>query len=149
MFPAFRSVVSRQINLPSTWGVLRIPQGGELDSRLEAMVLTFKREVLHHSIASTLWSATIEFPGMWATSQTSVTSAARGDLFKLAALCGAFAVLLWENGTRVKFISPQEWKGQLPKDVVQQRLEKRWGITGIPNHALDAVGMGVAEQNGL
>lgn len=86
----------------------------------------------------------IEFPGLWSASALSMASASSGDLFKLAFLTGVLATLMREIARApVILISPQAWKGQLPKSIVQERVEKLLGEE-VPNHAADAVGMGLA-----
>jgi Holliday junction resolvasome RuvABC endonuclease subunit len=91
---------------------------------------------------------TIEFPSLW-TSGKSMASGVRGDLFKLTYLIGCLGTKTVEitKATPV-FISPLGWKGQLPKEIVVKRIERQLpGLTGkIPNHAADAIGMGLSAQ---
>lgn len=68
-----------------------------------------------------------------------------GDLQKLTLLVG---YLVHDHWSRVTLITPAQWKGQLPKAVVQRRIEKRLGPKacdrlGIKTHAWDAVGIGM------
>lgn len=87
----------------------------------------------------------IEFPVLWAGSKLSQTAASRGDLFKLAYLCGAFADRIAEldDINHLYLVRPQDWKGQLSKAAVNARIKNFLG-TSYPNHASDAVGMGLA-----
>lgn len=90
----------------------------------------------------------IEFPAVWSTSSKSIASNYSGDLLKLSFLVGVLY-----QGLRVPnkyLVSPQGWKGQLPKDVVIQRIKKQWpNLHDIPDHAADAVGMGLFFQKGI
>jgi hypothetical protein len=68
----------------------------------------------------------------------------RGDLQKLVFLVGVFAGYF----SRCKFtpVTPNEWKGQLPKDVVIRRLQKRFGPGATQEWSKDvwdAVGIGL------
>lgn len=54
------------------------------------------------------------------------------------------------SGVLPVFITPEEWKGQLPKKVVLARLAKAFGKDRkFRDHEADAVGMGLAAQGGL
>jgi hypothetical protein len=86
----------------------------------------------------------IEFPGLW-TSGKSMASATTGDLFKLTYLIGAMGLF----AETPLLISPQEWKGQLPKEIVIARIKKLWPAYQEKNHEADAVGMGFALQGFL
>ncbi len=71
--------------------------------------------------------------------------AERGDLVKLAALagmlCGASTVsdfpVAWT------WVNVVDWKGQLPKLVCVQRIDKILGQTFDSEHSYDAVGIGL------
>lgn len=90
---------------------------------------------------------TCEWPGLWSGSAVSQASAAKGDLFKLAYLIGSIAKM-WDdrNGRPLRLISPQEWKGQLPKEVVMRRVHVLLPNVKLSNHMADAIGMGLAAQ---
>lgn len=73
-------------------------------------------------------------------------AAQAGSVYKLAFFVGYLAHAL--NGTRVHLVTPMEWKGQLPKDVVQRRIIRDLGVNtctrlNIRSHAWDAVGLGM------
>lgn len=72
--------------------------------------------------------------------------AASGDLLKLTFLVGAI------GGACIPLpfipIGVNDWKGQLPKEVVEERINRRYGIPkmrdlGVKSHAYDAVGIGL------
>ncbi len=85
-----------------------------------------------------------EFPSFWGQSATSHASTAKGSLFKLSYLVGRIEEHCAKIGIRhVACITPQEWKGQLPKEVVQSRLIEHYGRR-FRDHEADAVGIGLA-----
>lgn len=91
----------------------------------------------------------IEWPEVWSDSGKSMASATKGDLGKLYFLIGGFA----EACRRLVpceplLIAPREWKGQLPKEVVLDRVEKRLGFRP-RDHEGDAIGMGMAAMGFL
>jgi len=95
-------------------------------------------------------SVVIEWPQTWAGSQTSVAATLRGDLLKLAHLCGMLYCDIVEHSyAEVSYITPGAWKGQLPKDVVIRRIQDVYPGSSFPNHAADAVGMGLSLQGAL
>lgn len=70
---------------------------------------------------------------------------AKGDLQKLTALVGAFLGVCSIHGIRFKPILVNEWKGQMPKPVVNRRIR---AILGVDTKAYkrdewDAVGVGL------
>lgn len=69
-----------------------------------------------------------------------------GDLQKLTLLVGILAATAARALANVQLVTPSQWKGQLPKDVVQRRLETHYGSKlnklNIQTHAWDALGIG-------
>jgi len=95
----------------------------------------------------------IEYPSLWSGSAVShaAVSGDESNLSKMHYLIGGICALCW-NPTLPDpiLITPQEWKGQLPKSVVIQRILRCLPAgTQIPDHAADAVGMGFALQGML
>ena len=94
-----------------------------------------------------------EFPELFSGNAKSQASAGRGDLFKLTYLLGGLADRAREYTGRLPILmTPQEWKGQLPKDIVIKRIEKAFGpeyASQINDHEGDAIGMGLAAQGRL
>ena len=96
--------------------------------------------------------AIIEMPGLWMDSEVSMAAAAKGDLFKLAVLIGRIeeAIKDYEadTGVIVTHVSPQMWKGQLPKRLVKKRIS--WALhKEYPDDVEDAVGIGLSIQDKL
>lgn len=79
----------------------------------------------------------------------SMVAESSGSLIKLAYWVGYFAGVLSEKWSSVEFIpvEPNKWKGQLSKEMVEQRLrkiigEKLWAQLNPKSHAIDAIGIG-------
>ena len=76
-----------------------------------------------------------------------------GDLQKLTMLVGVLAEhAVSQLDAHVMLATPSEWKGQLPKDVVQRRLTSHFGLAlmrdlEIQTHAWDALGIGAWAYN--
>ena len=91
----------------------------------------------------------IEFPELWSSSGVSLSSAAKGDLFKLTYLIGGFGRIVSKRTNRAPvLVTPTEWKGQLPKKAVDARIKRSLGKK-YKNHESDAVGMGLCLQGEL
>lgn len=67
----------------------------------------------------------------------------RGDIFMLCYLVGGYVQIGSSSGAVVKLISAPEWKGQLSKQAVIERIVRRTGRT-YNNHIADAVGIGLS-----
>lgn len=79
------------------------------------------------------------------------------DLLGLAGVGGGLAARFWEADTKVRSVSPSEWKGQVPKDAIALRVESRLseaervaydaGVTAVApslrHNVSDAVGIGL------
>lgn len=83
-----------------------------------------------------------EFPEFWETPKGHA-SAAKGDLFKLAFLIGGLSQIAWKMSACPVYVSPREWKGQLPKSLVITRVTQIIGRVPV-NHEADAIGMAIA-----
>ena len=64
-----------------------------------------------------------------------------GNLTKLAwgvgVICGALLPL------KMTLVEVKKWKGQLPKEIVAKRIDKRLPGLNIESHAYDAIGIGL------
>jgi hypothetical protein len=79
----------------------------------------------------------------------SMAAEGSGSLIKLAYWVGHFAGVLSQKWPSVEFVpvEPNEWKGQLSKKMVEQRLQtllggRLWLQLKPKSHAIDAVGIG-------
>jgi hypothetical protein len=75
----------------------------------------------------------------------STAVAASGSLVKLSMATGAMAQVAWGKGAEVKMAPVVQWKGQLPKKVVNKRICKllKCSSRAYTSHAWDAVGIGL------
>jgi len=75
---------------------------------------------------------------------------ARSDALEKLIYCASFyAGYLTAMNQKVEFIRIIDWKGNMPKDVVERRIRKILGDSiceNIHNHAWDAVGIGLHLQ---
>jgi hypothetical protein len=84
----------------------------------------------------------IESTHIWGNSLTSITSATRGNLMLLSYITGVFIVITNQYNYKIKLVSPAEWKGQLPDEIVRQRNEKFFKVKGIKSpHLHSAMGL--------
>ena len=127
---------------------LAVPKAkGSWQLRAGLVVERFKGFLYKHSPGLVV----IELPEVWSDSEKSMASATKGDLIKLAVLCGRLEEATFEDNvtlTKTLYISPQQWKGQLSKRVVDKRIKASLQAE-YPDHVSDAVGMGLSMQGWL
>jgi hypothetical protein len=81
-----------------------------------------------------------EFPAWHGTSMAWSTGDLQRLVFLVGVLCGRFSL------SKFTLVTPAEWKGQLPKDVVIRRLQKKLGRRVTQDYdkdMWDAVGIGL------
>jgi hypothetical protein len=95
----------------------------------------------------------IESAGLWGQSARSTTAALQGDTFKLAYLIGAMLYASTMCGSIAMLIAPQDWKGQLSKKMVSNRIQAVLNVGSksmwVREHVSDAVGMGLSLMGAL
>ncbi len=124
--------------------------------RMDAMSDLLSLKCQEHRVEE----AWMELPAfMEGGSGVGMAAARKGDLVKLVALFGSIAGRCFQttrspycfNALTAKLnpVGVAEWKGQLPKDVCNERVLKRmkkfpgWKPTTKTTHELDAVGIGL------
>lgn len=133
---------------PVSWGVI-VAKGNSKEwvERVRGIGAQFKQVIQNAKAAHVI----LEWQELF-RSGVSMASATKGDLFKLSVLTGALTAISWEyTGRTPELKKPMEWKGQLPKEIVEKRVIQHYQNRGlpapaIPNHAMDAVGMGFARR---
>ena len=90
---------------------------------------------------------TCEFPE-YQTGATRTMGWMRGDLQKLTYLVGVLSRMVHDQGAVFEPVPVSQWKGQLPKDIVIDRIQHALGARtctklGITTHAWDATGIGL------
>lgn len=86
-----------------------------------------------------------EFPAYFQSAGAQVV-ARSGSLVKLAWFVGFLSALFITGFKTFRFVEVNEWKGQLPKDVVELRIRKIMGekvTKKFKTHIWDAVGIGL------
>ena len=121
--------------LPDCSGIWRQKTGTDWKIAVRGQWLEFKL-----FIQKPIDLVVIETPSVWGSAK-SHASAVKGDLFKMAHMIGGFHYMcaMWEID--IELITPRDWKGQLPKRVVEARLIKQYGQK-FRDHECDAVGIG-------
>lgn len=92
----------------------------------------------------------LEEPAFFDTSSGHMV-ARRGDFCKLAMMAGWELGVLTHLGITPRLVGIQNWKGQLPKAVVRDRIQQVLGsktFTG-SEHEWDAIGIGLAARGML
>jgi hypothetical protein len=92
-----------------------------------------------------LLTVVIEFPEFQA-SASRMMGWKTGSLQRLTFLVGVL-VGMFPATWRIQLVTPSQWKGQLPKAVVEHRMARDYGAAtirrlGIKTHAWDALGIG-------
>lgn len=134
---------------PQTVGLLHAPRKLDLPTRsrwlgkqLNEMTLaaSTKNQIAGNRV--TLLECVSEYPAFFGGQ--SVRGWAKGDLQKLCFLVGVLVgTFRW---CPFKIVTPGEWKGQLPKDVVIRRLQNKFGPGATQEwekDSWDAVGIGL------
>lgn len=75
-------------------------------------------------------------------SEKGLASSRKGDVTHLAYLVGLFSGVCFVKKMPFTPVPVRTWIGQLKKDQVIRRIEKKIGVT-YPNHIADAVGLGL------
>lgn len=125
---------------PSVSDVISIHKPKDWVKRAEAIASTFDVIFKLYKVEK-CW---IELPGLHQTA-VGMASASKGDIFKLTLLVGCFARVCFENGCEFIPLPVNEWKGQMPKEVIASRVytKLRPGCPIYSNHSMDSVGMGL------
>jgi hypothetical protein len=85
----------------------------------------------------------MEIPEHWAVAGFEARE--KGSMAKLMFVCGMMASLVQEL-KEVKLVTPREWKGQLPKQVMENRLRDSYlpnvDLAKLNDNVVDAIGIG-------
>ena len=140
---------------PSSCGVIKVPsrlvretrEGTAWSERFRWLMQEFQAEVWDQYQPDAI---ALEWPEFRAASAMGHAAAARDNLTQLAFAAGAHACMAFLAGHRVevRLVPVSEWKGTLPKHVVEGRIVKAIGReaidgTAFESHAWDAVGIGL------
>lgn len=87
--------------------------------------------------------AIMEDSNYYQGSERGEITAKTDSLVKLSRTIGNFEGILQSFRINYDLVKPQNWKGSLPKGVVEDRITKVIPNHGITSHALDATGIGL------
>jgi hypothetical protein len=65
-----------------------------------------------------------------------------GALIVLSEFIGMVRRQLILEGCTVELLTPQRWKGNLPKEIIERRIKKIWPECAAKSHDVDAIGIG-------
>lgn len=83
-------------------------------------------------------------------SETGKISVSSGDAFFLAYIVGGYASIAMKRGIQTSIMLAREWKGQLSKDAVENRIKRvNPSLSFASSHECDAVGMGFSKAGVL
>lgn len=134
-----------------TW-LLQLPVKGSWESKCirmsDLLVETINGNVDGIRLCS-IDKCLIESQQFWSASSKSVAATSSGNIFKLSVLCGCFFRALVDRSVDCEFVSPGDWKGQTPKDVIESRVCKICNYSKVQDHVADAIGIGLWYQGVL
>lgn len=115
-----------------SFGLVSSKKSSYLDRMQEVFdFIRLKKEYLRASIA-------LEVPQYWGAA--GYLARESGSIFKLTFLCGMIYGL-----SDVTMYTPNDWKGQLPKNAVKNRLSKLYAnfdFSLLDHNVIDAIGIG-------
>ena len=107
----------------------------------------FQRMIERQVYLKNLSTVYIEEP-YYAEGGTALASAKSGALVKLSIAVGWLVGYFSTHGVQVELVSVQAWKGQLSKELVAKRIQRKLGkrAAKIKSHAIDATGIGLYKK---
>ncbi len=91
----------------------------------------------------------VEEPCVWSGNDKSEKSVKKGDILKLMYLVGQIAYVCREFSCPCIQVKPHEWKGNMNKAVVIERIKRALKGWSPRSHDADAVGMGLSAMGVL
>lgn len=135
--------IRNRVRPPDAVGLNHAPQKYDLVRRALHQAVALHHVVLDHGIEIDSVHFVSEYPA-WHGDQVR-KGWASGDMQKVCLLVGTFVGYL-HQAKSFTLVTPNEWKGQMPKDVVKRRLIKRFGpgtTQDWERDVWDAVGIGL------
>jgi hypothetical protein len=127
------------IKQPVLTSVIKNPGG---NWELTSQMVLFKYEYEVQKYANQYKLCYIERPQFMEYGGSGKDAARSGALVKLVSIWGCIKYITRKAGLQVIDVSIPEWKGQLGKDQIDNRIHRAIGIT-FPDHIGDSVGIGL------
>jgi hypothetical protein len=131
-FPEIESPVLTNVILP--------PDSGSWELRSQLVLFKFEYEL--NKYKDTYKVAYVEYPQYMENGSAGKNAARSGGLVKLCANWGVICYILRKAAIQVRDVEIGKWKGQLDKNKIDARIERRLKVK-FPNHVADAVGIGL------
>lgn len=143
------------LSQPDTCGVIKVPSRLIRDTR-DGTSWSERFRWLMREFELVAWNGhqpdamALEWPEFRPGSAMGHAAAVRDNLTQLAFAAGAHACMgfLGNHDIKVELVPVSEWKGSLPKQVVENRIRRAIGSravdgTRFESHAWDAIGIGL------
>ena len=143
---------------PDSCGIISVPsriarQNRSSDPKVNKVSWVGNAEYLHgrfREVVLELYDpdvVAIEWPEFRSGTSKGLAAAAGDALTKLAMCAGCHAEQAWSYGATPRLVPVNHWKGMLPKDTVERRIDRAVGLIAadgskVSSHAVDAVGIG-------
>jgi len=131
---------------PDIWGQYSVKPHKILEEDLTELAYQFDDNIC--ALRSTPKIIILEGVELWAGNLRSLTSASRGNLFKLSYIVGMYARNALHYGSGFRIIPASQWKGQLKDPMVMKRVTNLTGIEfkKSEQHVCDAIGIGLSHM---
>lgn len=133
-------------NQLALYGQFSTKENDRLDNYIREMSENFSDLIEHvrSEIHGEIDLCILEGVELWGGSLRSITSAKRGNLFKLAYLVGVYSNVCYAHDIPFRIVLARAWKGQMSDDVVARKVRFLTGITFKKSrqHTADAIGIG-------
>jgi hypothetical protein len=131
------------LNVPRACGVLSAVREKTWQMRGVRVVSSLLEVMEYHATSyGPITEAVVEFPAFFSSAK-GYAAAAKGNLVKLAWFVGVVdGAIRITYGINVVLVPVNDWKGQMDKIAVVERIRRRIGRV-YKSHAADAVGLGL------
>lgn len=126
-------------------GIEQVKASTEKDwlTRCDIIVEMMYHQSMQFRVTDRLHHILIELPTVFQTEkgQAASNSGAVMKVFGQVMMLRSILRTVLPDPSRVMLVTPNTWKGQLPKDIVQKRLGRRWGFCPDDHNEADALGI--------
>lgn len=121
-------------------GVIKVSKKLGWIDRLDFIVVQIINLLSKYSIEIVV----VEQPELFIMSSKGRAASNSGAVLKLTALVFSINAMMKyrETGLECVLVSVRKWKGNVPKEITQRRVKRRWGVDLKSLDESDAVGLG-------